>query len=131
MSLHAGISTCPTGAFHPSKARNDPRIQRVLQAIHADPSQDIAALAVLVNLSVSRLSHLFKLVKGCRLRSYLVDCRLNLAACVLQSSETPVKEISYNVGYGHPSSFVRAFRAKFGCSPKQYRSQLRILRKGS
>ena len=129
MSLHAGVSTCPASAFLSSKAENDPRVQRVLQVIHADPSQDIAALAVLVNLSVSRLSHLFKLGKGCRLRSYLMDCRLNLAARVLQSSETPVKEISYNVGYGHPSSFVRAFRAKFGCSPKQYRSQLRILAK--
>ena len=126
MSLHAGVSTCRTDVLVSSKSENDPRIQRVLQAIHADPSQDIAALAVLVNLSVSRLSHLFKLEQGCRLRSYLVDCRLELAARVLQSSETPVKEISYNVGYGHPSSFVRAFRARFECSPKQYRSQLRI-----
>ena len=41
---------------------------------------------MLVTLTVSRLSHLFKPEKGCRLRSYLVECRLELAARVLQSS---------------------------------------------
>jgi AraC-like DNA-binding protein len=123
MSLHASVSTCPAGPFASSKAQNDQRIQRVLQAIQADSSQDIAALAGLVRLSVSRLSHLFKLETGCRLRSYLMDWRLELAASVLQSTEASVKETSYTVGYGHPSSFARAFHARFGCSPKQYRSQ--------
>jgi AraC-like DNA-binding protein len=131
MSLYARVSACPADAFDSSKAQRDQRIERVVQAIHADPSQDIAALAMLAKLSVSRLSHLFKLEKGCRLRSYLVDRRLQLAARILQSSEAQVKEISYTVGYQQPPSFARAFRSKFGCSPKQYRSQLRILRKCS
>lgn len=131
MSLYAGISTRPASTFPPTKAQSDQRIERVLQAIHADPSQEIPALATLINLSVSRLSHLFKQEQGCRLRSYLVERRLDLAASILQSGETPVKEVSYNVGYGHPSSFVRAFRARFGHSPKQYRSQQQVLRKCS
>lgn len=123
MSLHAGVSPCPTNAFVSRKAESDPRIQRVLEAIHADPSQEIAALAILVKLSVSRLSHLFKLETGCRLRSYLMDLRLQRAALCLQSSDASVKEAAYTVGYRHPSSFVRAFSAKFGCSPTQYRLQ--------
>ncbi len=130
MSLHASVSTCPAGPFDSSKAQNDQRIQRVLEAIQIDPSQDIAALAVLVELSISRLSHLFKLETGCRLRSHLVDCRLQVAAGQLQNAGVSVKETSYTVGYRHPSSFVRAFHARFGCSPKQYRSQ-QMLRKCS
>jgi len=129
MSLHAGVSTGPARPFHSSKAQNDQRIERVLQAIRADPSQPIGALAMLASLSVSRLSHLFKMETSCALRSYLVECRLERAARVLQSSETPVKEISYSVGYQHPPSFARAFAAKFGCSPKQYRWQQRSLAK--
>ena len=130
MSLYAGVSTRPTSTFPPSRPQKDQRIERVLQAIHADPSQDISALAVLASLSVSRLSHLFKLQTGCRLRSYLVACRLDLAARHLQSSEASVKETSYTVGYRHPPSFARAFHARFGCSPKEYRLQY-MLRKCS
>lgn len=130
MPLHAGASAHPTIPFHSNTAHNDQRIQRVMQAIQADPSQDIAALALLANLSASRLSHLFKLETGWRLSSYIVDWRLKLAASRLQSAEVPVKEISYTVGYQHPPSFARAFRSKFGCSPTQYRSQ-QMLRKCS
>jgi len=131
MSLHAGVSTRAASEYDPGLAPNDQRIQRVLEAIHADPAQEIAALAMLTRLSVSRLSHLFKRETGCRLRSYIVDCRLQLAANHLQSREVSVKEVSYNVGYRHPSSFVRAFTSKFGCSPTQYRAQQQMLRKCS
>ena len=106
----------------------DERIRLILQAITADPSCNIAALARMVSLSSSRLSHLFKLETGFSLRDFLIDCRLERAALVLTRSAASVKEVSYNVGYLHPPSFVRAFRNKFGCSPRQYRAQQQVLR---
>ena len=87
----------------------DYRIRRVMQAIEADPSQDIRALARMVNLSSSRLSHLFKIATGTSLQSYLSNWRLEAAAALLQSTETPIKEVSYSVGYRHAPSFVVPF----------------------
>ena len=101
---------------------DDLRIRKVLQAIKADPTQDIANLASLVNLSCSRLSHLFKGATGVSLQSFLTSCRLEIAEDLLRSTEMPIKEISYSAGYLHAPSFVRAFRNKFGTSPSDYRS---------
>ena len=106
--------------------RHDPRVRRLLEAIQHDPSHNIVSLARLLNLSRSRLSHLFKSDMGCSLQSFLARRRLEQAATLLWQTDLPVKEISYNVGYSHPSSFVRAFRQKFACTPNDYRSRARI-----
>lgn len=100
----------------------DRRIQYVLRAMEADPAAGISALAAMVNLSVSRLSHLFKVETHRSLHSHLANRRMEKAAQLLELTETPVKEISYIVGYSHSASFVRAFRKRFGCTPVRYRN---------
>ena len=99
----------------------DLRIQHILRAIASDPSCDIAALARMVNLSPSRLSHLFKRETRRSLHSCLANLRLEKAAQLLAESPTSVKEVSYIVGYKHSASFVRAFRNRFGRTPNSFR----------
>jgi AraC family transcriptional regulator, arabinose operon regulatory protein len=101
----------------------DDRIRRVLQAIESNPERSIQELSALVNLSSSRLSHLFKAETGFSLQTFLSSSRLQAALDLLHSTEMPIKEISYRAGYRHAPSFVRAFRNKFGASPSGYRSQ--------
>lgn len=103
------------------KAQVDRRIQYILRAIESDPSSDVAALAGMVNLSPSRLSHLFKRETRHSLHCFLANRRLERAAQLLAGTNMPVKEVSYIVGYRHAASFVRAFRKRFGCPPKSYR----------
>ncbi len=114
-----------TGREHPQPP--DGRVLRIAQAIEADPSVTIAELARMVNLSSSRLAHLCKATTGINLQSFLSSRRLGKAAELLESTDMPIKEISYSVGYRHAPSFVRAFRSKFGSSPNDYRSQQRLL----
>ncbi len=104
----------------------DRRVQKVLDAIEGDPSCEVEDLALMVNLSRSRLSHLFKAATGVSLQSFLSSLRLKRAAELLQSTDMPIKEISYYVGYRHAPSFVRAFRNKVGSSPNDYRSRQRV-----
>jgi AraC-like DNA-binding protein len=99
----------------------DRRIEYLQRAIESDPSRGIPELARMVNLSPSRLSHLFKHCTHKTLRAYLTQRRLEMAAQLLVGSESSVKEISYSVGYSRPASFIRAFQKSFGCSPKDYR----------
>jgi transcriptional regulator GlxA family with amidase domain len=105
---------------------DDYRLKEVLRCIEREPSRTVRDLAVLVNLSRSRLSHLFKTQTGMSLNHFLADVRLNRAAELLRSTEIQIKEISYVVGYHQPSSFDRAFRNKFDLSPADYRSQQRF-----
>jgi AraC-like DNA-binding protein len=127
-----GMFPVPLGqpASYPT-LHGDQRVQLILQTIQCDPARDIAELARRVNLSSSRLSHLFKLETHHSLQSFLTNCRLEKAAELLLCTETPVKEISYSIGYCHPPSFVRAFRSRFGCSPKDYRNRQRVRLKDS
>ncbi len=105
----------------------DHRIERILRAIEEDPFCEMQELASLVNLSRSRLSHLFKAATGVGLQTFVSDLRLQRAAELLQSTDMPIKEISYQVGYRHAPSFVRAFRNKVGSSPHDYRSRQRVV----
>jgi AraC family transcriptional regulator of arabinose operon len=109
----------------------DPRIEKILLAIEEEPFCGVQELASLVNLSSSRLSHLFKAATGVSLQTFLSDLRLERAAELLQSTDMPIKEISYQVGYRHAPSFVRAFRNKIGYSPHDFRSRQRVVLRDS
>jgi transcriptional regulator GlxA family with amidase domain len=103
------------------EASLDPRIGRVLDAIEGNPFVTMGDLSRLVNLSQSRLSHLFKAALSVSLNSYLSNRRVERAAELLRSTEMQVKEITYDTGYKQVPSFVRAFQRRFGASPGRYR----------
>jgi AraC family transcriptional regulator of arabinose operon len=95
----------------------------VLSAIEGNPFVTIGDLSRLVNLSHSRLSHLFKAAQGVSLNRFLSDRRVERAAQLLSSTEMQVKEITYDTGYKQVPSLVRAFHRRFGESPTRYRMQ--------
>jgi AraC family transcriptional regulator of arabinose operon len=101
--------------------QKDFRIQRVVQVLNEDPTRTIPELARSCQISMSRLSHLFKNEIGTNAKNYRINCRLQVAATALASTSTPIKEIAYAAGYCHSSSFVRAFKTRFGLSPACYR----------
>lgn len=60
---------------------------------------------------------------GQSFRQLLQDRRLTAAARMLTSTRLPVAEIIAAVGYENTGHFYRAFREKFGVSPKEYRQR--------
>ena len=103
---------------------SDRRVQKVLAILERDLVVDIGELSKRVNLSPSRLEHLFKEQMGLALGNHVLQCRLRTAAKLLQSTEMRIKEIAYVVGYEHPSNFMRAFKNKFGTTPSDHRRSL-------
>jgi transcriptional regulator GlxA family with amidase domain len=103
--------------------QRDFRIQEVVQVLNEDPSRTLPELARTCQISMSRLSHLFKDEVGVNVKNYRRDCRLQVAAAMLVSTRMLVKQIAYSAGYRHTSSFVRAFKTHFGLSPACYRSR--------
>lgn len=103
--------------------QRDYRIQRVVEILNQDPSSTLQEIAHSCQISASRLSHLFKDEIGVNVKNYRLDCRLQVAAAMLVSTSTPIKEIAYSTGYRHTSSFVRAFKSHFGLSPTYYRGR--------
>jgi AraC-like DNA-binding protein len=80
-------------------------------------------LAGMVNLSVSRLQHLFRAQTGMSIQQYVKRRRLVEASRLLTETYFRVSEIAYRVGFETLSGFDRAFRSEFGKSPTHYRQE--------
>ena len=104
---------------------DDYRIRKVLECLEDDPATNVQELATRVNLSSSRLGHLFKLQMGVDLNHFLANQRLEKAADLLRQTELSIKEIAGRVGYHHPSSLDRGFQQKFGVPPADFRKRNR------
>lgn len=82
----------------------------------------VSDLAQSVNLSVSRLQHLFKLETGMPPLRYLHLLRIEKARELLESSLMSIKEIRVHVGIYERNHFERTFKKIYGSTPSQYRA---------
>jgi len=99
------------------------RVQKILRMAESGTTLSIRNLALEFRLSPSYLQRLFKHQTGVSMGEWLTEQRLQKAANLLTNSYLSVKEIAHNVGYGHASSFIRAFERRFTRAPAQYRKQ--------
>lgn len=97
------------------------RLRKVLESLQTQLPHSVRELAQQVNLSPTHLQRLFKQETGVHLSDVVSARRLETAAEMLISTNMEVKQIAFFVGYGHHSSFVRAFQRRFGEAPKHYR----------
>ncbi len=102
-------------------AVKDNRLRRILEIVESDPSCKIDRLAIECNLSESRLQHLFKQGTGFGLGHLIIERRLLQATDLLLHTNMSIKQIASAIGYGHASSFTRAFERRFQQAPKLYR----------
>jgi Transcriptional regulator containing an amidase domain and an AraC-type DNA-binding HTH domain len=100
------------------------RVNRQLQCgCNLEPRSAITQLAGSLNLSPSRLRHLFKTETGLSLKRCLIESRLQSSKILLETSLLSVKQIAVKVGYIHMSHFVRDFRRTYNITPAEYRKQ--------
>lgn len=108
-------------------ASADLRVRKVADAVERHQFRSIQQLAQVVNLSGSRLSHLFKEQTGLILSDVLAKQRMKRAAHLLRSTDLSINEISEQIGYCHATSFARSFKRVFECSPIVYRIRKQLL----
>ncbi|WP_164821714.1 helix-turn-helix domain-containing protein [Paenibacillus koleovorans] len=103
----------------------DPRVEEVLRLLTLQMKEPhtIAALAERVNLSPSRLAHLFKQETGASVIEMLLRLRLRHAARQLEYTSRSIAEVADDVGFQSPYYFTKQFGAAYGVSPSAYRKQ--------
>jgi two-component system, response regulator YesN len=99
------------------------RVQKILQKVESGTTLNIRELALEFRLSPAYLQRLFKHQTGVSMGEWMNEQRLQRAANLLADSYMSVKEIAYTIGYGHASSFIRAFERRFAQAPLRYRKQ--------
>ena len=55
------------------------------------------------------------------LTDMIKDCKLQVAANLLMKSKLTIEEISYKSGFKNKVTFFKAFKTKYGCTPKNFR----------
>ena len=80
-------------------------------------------IAQRLNVGYHTLRQRFKKEMGCTMNQVRDELRLKRAAIMLRGSVLAVKEVAVQCGFEDPYYFSRAFRKRFGKSPKRYRTQ--------
>jgi len=106
----------------------DRRVQAVIDYMLDDLSRplQLAEIAQSVNLSASRLQHLFKANTNMTATQYLKTLRMQKAKQLLDNTFLNTKEIMQRVGIKDESHFVREFKRIYGLPPGSYKQQLPI-----
>ena len=101
------------------------KVEVVLSLIAENSSHQpsLEELAQAVNLSPSRLRHLFKEVTGVSLTQHLKLNKMREARELLETTLLSIKEIMHIVNVQDRSHFSRDFKRCYGLTPKQYREQ--------
>jgi AraC family transcriptional activator of pobA len=77
-------------------------------------------------MSPNYLSGVLKSLTGQNAQQHIHQHLLEKAKTVLTTSELSVSEIAFLLGFNHPQSFTRLFKAKTSLSPLDYRKAFRL-----
>jgi AraC family transcriptional regulator, transcriptional activator of the genes for pyochelin and ferripyochelin receptors len=86
----------------------------------AENPPSLLELAELVGLGDRKLRYCFREVFGTTVFGYLHDYRMEQAKIMLAGTKMQVAEVANAVGYSHLGYFAKAFKEKFGVSPKEF-----------
>jgi len=82
---------------------------------------NVSDIAGHLGISRAYLNCAFQKELGMSIQKFLIDFRMHKAANLLVSTPDAIKEISSSIGYEDQLNFSKAFKKKFGMSPKNYR----------
>jgi AraC-like DNA-binding protein len=107
-------------------------VQRTIRHIEEKHAEPVAlnVLAKKAGMSLSTFKRAFKAVTGTSPIDYLLQTRLTRACHLLRDLETSVTEAALAAGFGDGNYFARQFRARMGCTPREWREQQRRLQAG-
>lgn len=104
------------------------RLEDVLNAYFNNEALATAGLptvqyvAATLNISPGYLSGLLKTLTGQSTQQFIHDKLIEHAKEKLSTTNLSVSEIAYSLGFEHPQSFSRLFKAKTNFSPQEFRT---------
>lgn len=102
----------------------DPRLARVLNALHAEPGRPwtLNAMADLAGMSRARFAVHFSAALGTSPGDYLSTWRIGLTRSLLRQGLS-LKQVASEVGYANSSALSRAFTQRVGQPPREWLAQ--------
>ena len=129
MELRGAMLMIMSHFMHQARFRQrtlDERMKRVLAFIHAHicESIDVEQLATEVCVTKTYFIKLFKGEFGIPPLQYINKKKIEKAQLLLFSTDKPVKELAYDLGFSDHNYFIRLFHKLTGSTPQEYRRKL-------
>ncbi len=98
-------------------------LEEAKKLIDKDMSKHYTILEIArhVGLSESRLTRGFKFLFNLGLFEYLEEARLENAKNMIENTDKRFKEVSKVFGYKYSNNFSKAFKKRFGISPRTWK----------
>ena len=77
----------------------------------------------IIGISRVQLYRKVKALMGCSITDYILNRRLKKAKYLLNNEGHTISEITYMVGFSNPNYFATVFKAKYGCTPSEFKKQ--------
>ncbi|WEX08288.1 AraC family transcriptional regulator [Chelativorans sp. AA-79] len=105
-------------------ALRDPRLGRVIAALHRDPGRDwsVAEMAAEMGNSRSVFAERFVTATGMTPQRYLATLRMRLAAQWIGRDRMAIDAVAKRLGYGSQAAFARAYKRLMGQPPGKARA---------
>ncbi|NMM50790.1 helix-turn-helix domain-containing protein [Marinigracilibium pacificum] len=97
------------------------QIQQIMEENYAY-CLNLDQYAELCNMSLSTFKRNFQELYKTSPGKWLANKRLDLASHLLKTTDKPINLIGFECGFEDPSSFTRAFKLRFNCTPVHFRS---------
>jgi AraC family transcriptional regulator of arabinose operon len=105
----------------------DERIKQMTHILQKRPWLRLRELSGMVDLSASRLQHLFKQETGRSISAYAKEIQLKMIRVILLHSRSSLKDIGKTVGISDMANLGGYFKQRFGYTPASYRRRFRRL----
>lgn len=117
-----------TEAGHMSRQHSQTalRLKEVINYVaeHYKENISLEQAAGIMHMTPKYFSNYFSSTLYISFVQYLNRFRIEKACLLLQTTDMPVMEVGFEVGYENFSYFIRRFREFQGCTPSDYRKQL-------
>ncbi len=98
------------------------KVQGLVIANLSDPNFGVEELAMAISMHRSSLTRKLSELNGQSPSDMIEDMRMQKAWDMITSSDMPISQITFEVGFTELSNFSRAFKRYFGDSPSNIRN---------
>lgn len=126
---HQGGRLLMNSTLRQAKANaTHPQVQKAIEYVEenlSDPRTNVSAVARVLGINATYLSHIFCEVTGMRMSRYIAKRRVELAQSLLASTDWQIKRVAFESGHNNADWFSQVFQSHVGTTPCNYRRQVR------
>ena len=103
-------------------------LPRVVDYIHLHYKENLQVerIAEAYRYNPVYFGRLFQRYYGQSLKSYVTELRLTCAGELLETTDYTIEEVALQSGFGNKLQFYKKFKERFGYTPKEYKTRLRL-----